>query len=39
MGTPPDQIRGHRAEILPEIDVAEIATAVYDFLSAASAHG
>ncbi|AHW65194.1 MarR family winged helix-turn-helix transcriptional regulator [Corynebacterium glyciniphilum] len=30
-----DQIRGHRApEILPEIDVAEIATAVYDFLSA-----
>ncbi|AGP30013.1 MarR family winged helix-turn-helix transcriptional regulator [Corynebacterium terpenotabidum] len=29
------QIRGHRAsEILPDIDVAEIASAVYDFLSA-----
>jgi len=29
------QIRGHRAqEILPDIDVTEIASAVYDFLSA-----
>ncbi len=30
-----EQIRGHRAaEILPDVDVTEIASAVYDFLSA-----
>lgn len=34
-GASREQIRGHRAaEILPDVDVTEIASAVYDFLSA-----